>query len=59
MGAIKLAASMAMLFLFVTIGRLNVSDDMIWIGLCILCSAWIMHETVIKQTYIEEDEDEE
>ena len=56
MEVIKVGISFLVLFLFIVIGGLNVQDDIIWLGLCVILSAFIMHENEIG--FGEDDEDE-
>lgn len=59
MGILKLGFSLLMLFLFLTVGKMNVQDDVIWLGLCVLFSAWVMHDTVDERVYVEKEDEEE
>ncbi len=45
MGGIKLLISVVMLFIFVTKGGMSISDDCVWFGLCMLFSAFILHDS--------------
>ncbi len=58
MEELKLIACMFVLFLFHTVGKLDVQDDMVWLGLCVLLSAYLMHQPAEDRIFIEEKEDE-
>lgn len=58
MEVIKVGISFLVLFLFIVIGGLNVQDDIIWLGLCIVLSAFVMHESEIGFDGSDDDEQE-
>lgn len=59
MGTVKLAACLFILFLFQTVGKLNVQDDAVWFGLCVVLSAYLMYQPAEDRIFIEEKEDED
>lgn len=58
MGLLKLGIGLFILFLFQTVAKLNVSDDVLFLGLSVLLSAFVLHETVDDRTYLVEEEEE-
>ena len=60
MGLIKLGIAILILSIFQSKSGLVVTDDMMFLGLCVILSAYVMHETVDNRTYIttKEEDDE-
>ena len=54
---LKLLACMFILLIFHTVGGMDVQDDTIWLGLCVLLSAYMICQSE-DRIYIEENEDE-
>lgn len=56
MGISKLLISLVTLYVIAICGKMDVSPDIMWAGLCIVFSAFILHEP--PEIYLREDEDD-